>query len=209
MKVAITIIFIAASLFFVVGGAAAYAGWLSAQTYIVATGIVGGIASVVSLLALLAKPFTTKDIRTVEAGLLRELSDAVKAANEYEQRISSNKAEIGRLERERKEIEVLVRQTSLKVFLEERLKNIAHEIERKVSADPVLPSLIESYEEALLQVKEIDGLIEKSGKADLIATILENVPHRRADVYIKLGNISVNATLMQRVMDQIVKMLTH
>jgi hypothetical protein len=116
--------------------------------------------------------------------------------NEYEKRASINREEISRLETERKEIELLVRQASLKVFMEERLRNIAAEVEKRVASDTTLSDLLNSYQDVLQRVKGIDGEIERSEKADLIREVLADVsiaPDRKSEpVVITIGGMTIN-----------------
>jgi uncharacterized small protein (DUF1192 family) len=78
----------------------------------------------------------------VEAELVQNLADTMKSVKEYEQRVSVNREEINRLEQERREIELIVRQASLKIFMEERLRNLAAEVEKRVNADAMLCDLL-------------------------------------------------------------------
>jgi len=106
------------ALFFALGGLLAWLGTLDATTYIVITGLVGSVASVIGLVALGAPRLTTSDIRNVEADLLQSVAEQVQSAKEYEEKLASNREELSRLEQERVEIELLVRQASLKLFME-------------------------------------------------------------------------------------------
>ena len=68
MVVVVTRMLIALSLaFFAIGAALAYFGKFSADTYIIVTGIVGCVASVIGLVALGAARLTAADVRNVEA----------------------------------------------------------------------------------------------------------------------------------------------
>lgn len=182
--------------FFAVGAALAYFGKFSPETYIIVTGIVGSIASVIGLVALGAARLTAADVRNVEADLLRDIAEQVHASKEYEAKLASNREELSRLEQERAEIEQIVRQTSLKIFMEERLRYIAMEIEKRIASDVALEDLLSNYGEALARVKELDGQITLSDRADIVYKILDDVrggpirsTTRRREFYVNvLGN---------------------
>ncbi|PYF01136.1 hypothetical protein BJ122_12614 [Rhodopseudomonas faecalis] len=176
MKKLVVTTIIAVCAFFIVGGAAAYFGKLDKEIYIVVTGIVGGLASVIGLVGLFSKSsITANDMRKVEVELVQGLADTMKTVNEYESRISTNRQEIDRLEKERAEIELLVRQASLKVFLEEKLRYIAEEIDKRVGADTRLIELLSDYDDASSQVVRIGGQIQQSERAELIQQVLSTV----------------------------------
>ena len=135
MKNLIRIGVVLLALVFIVGGFAAWRGWMDANTYIVLSGIFGSLASIVGLIALAGQRLTAQDVQGVEAELVQNLADTMKSVKEYEERVSVNREEINRLEQERWEIELIVRQASLKIFMEERLRNLAAEVEKRVNAD--------------------------------------------------------------------------
>jgi hypothetical protein len=176
MQMAIRIIIILIALFFAVGAVFAYRGTLDNNTYIAITGVVGSIASIIGLIALAGSKLTAKDVRNVEAELFQTLADQVKLAQENEEKLAANRQELTRLERERVEIELLVRQASLKVYMEERLRNIAHDVEKRLSSDLSLAELCTNYQETLGRVKQLNGEISKSPRADLIEEIIQSIP---------------------------------
>jgi uncharacterized small protein (DUF1192 family) len=213
MKKLIIVAIVVLCVFFIVGGIAAYFEKLDKEIYIVITGIVGGLASVIGLIGLLSKPsITASDMRQVEVELVQGLADTMKSVSDYESRISTNKQEIDRLEKERAEIELLVRQASLKVFLEEKLKNIAGEIDKKVGADTRLLELLTDYVDASSQVVKIDGQIQQSERAELIQQILSTVPHasrNRSDIsddFIELVGVLPGGSALKKTAELIFQM---
>jgi hypothetical protein len=213
MKKLIIVAIVVLCVFFIVGGIAAYFGKLDKEIYIVVTGIVGGLASVIGLIGLLSKPsITASDMRQVEVELVQGLADTMKTVSDYESRISTNKQEIDRLEKERAGIELLVRQASLKVFLEEKLKNIAGEIDKKVGADARLLELLTDYVDASSQVVKIDGQIQQSERAELIQQILSTVPRasgNRSDIsgdFIELVGVLPGGAALKKTAELIFQM---
>jgi hypothetical protein len=175
MLAALRVIFILIALFFAVGAVLTWRGEFDSATYIAVTGVVGSIASVIGLVALGAPRLTATDVRRVEADLFKTIAEQARAAKEYDEKLVSNRQELTKLEKERAEIELLVRQASLKVFLEEQLRYIATEIDKRLEGDITLNDLIGKYGIARKRVEEINGQIERSDKADTIQQILQDV----------------------------------
>jgi hypothetical protein len=171
MRTVVRLLILILSLFFAVGAVLAWRGILETNTYIVVTGLVGSVASVIGLVTLGSPRLTTKDLRSVETELFNTVAEQLKAAKESEEKLATNKQELSKLERERAEVELLVRQASLKVFMEERLRNIAAEIEKRLTADGTLSRLFDEHVEALGRVRELNGTIAQSPRADLINQI--------------------------------------
>jgi hypothetical protein len=71
MKIGIRIGVLVVALFFNVGGYFALHGSLNANTYIVLTGVIGSVASVIGLIALATPRLTSKDFRDVDADLVK------------------------------------------------------------------------------------------------------------------------------------------
>src|SRR6266513_2545945 len=101
----------------------------------IVTSVIGSIASILGLIALSAPRLTASDIENVEADLIQDLADQAKAVRESQERLALSREELSRLEQERAEIELLVRQVSLQVFMEEQVKYISFEVEKRVRSD--------------------------------------------------------------------------
>jgi hypothetical protein len=193
MQILVRLLVFFVALFFAVGAAFAWTGKIEANTYIVITGIIGSIASVVGLAALGSPRLTAKDLRSVEAELFNTVAEQLKAAKDSEEKLATNKEELSRLERERAEVELLVRQASLKVFMEERLRNVAVEVENRLSADTMLSRLFDSYNETLVRVTELNGAIIRSPRADLINQILVDTErHERSPIYVRVMGMDID-----------------
>jgi hypothetical protein len=178
MKAVVRVTVLLFALYFAVGGFCAWRGWLDANAYIILTGLIGSIASVIGLIALASPRLTAKDVRDVEADLFKELSDTIQSVKNYEAQALAGRKEIDRLAQERAEIELLVRQASLKAFMEERLGYIALEIEKQINSNSTLILLLNEYTSALDRVTEINGTIERSERADLIQRVLTDIDPR-------------------------------
>lgn len=125
---------------------------------------------------------TAKDVKEVQAELVSDLATTMKSVREYEERISSGTQEIDRIQQEKTQIELLVRQAALKVFLEERLSNLNDELEQRLAADITLARMITEYFNAKEQVNAVDGQIKESSRAEKIYEITRRAldqPHDR------------------------------
>ncbi len=146
----------------------------------IVTSVIGSIASILGLIALSAPRLTASDIENVEADLIQDLADQAKAVRESQERLALSREELSRLEQERAEIELLVRQVSLQVFMEEQVKYISFEVEKRVRSDTVFDGLIRSYDEAKVRLNELNGQIISSGRAETISRILKEIQYRPA-----------------------------
>ena len=204
MKAISVILVVCAALFFAGGGIATWQGLFDVQTYALVGGILGSLASVIGLLAFASPRLTDDDVLSVESQLVQRLADATTSLNEYESRISENKEELEKLKRDRLEIELLVRQASTKVFLEEKLKRLSSEIEDRVLSDSVLADWLQEYEQSKQSVIKIDGEIAASGRADLISEIVGEIGPSRKRLYVEVGGIKVDVSPFLRASEQLV-----
>lgn len=172
-------IVILAPLIFLGGGIAAYLQWITVQSYAVISGTIGGLASVAGLTVFLSPKFTAGDFKGVESDLLENVAKASKAVEESEKAIGAKRAEISQLEKERRELELLVRLASLRTFHEERLKATAKEIESKIDHDLDFRRLLIDHQTSKDLVAEMDGQISSSPNADKIEEVLQYIREQR------------------------------
>jgi hypothetical protein len=195
----------AAILFFIGGGIAVWQGVLGVATYALVGGIVGSIASTIGLLAFASPRLTEKDVLSVESQLVQRLADATTSLNEYETKISENKEELQQLQRDRLEVELLVRQASVKVFLEEKLKRLAEEIEERVISDTTLTDWLIEHEKSIEKVKEIDGQIASSNRADLIREVIGDLQPSDKKLFVEVLGVKVDVSPILRLSEGLVE----
>jgi len=198
------LIVFAAIIFFVVGGGLAFYEIISINTYALFGGIVGSIASTIGLLAFASPRLTAKDVLSVESQLVQRLADATTSLNDYEARISANKDKLEQIQRDRLEIEILVRQASVKVFLEEKLRRLSVEVDNRVGADTTLVEWISEYERTKINVSEIDGEITKSSRAELIKEIVGDFDSKEKKLFIHIGGFRLDASPVLRFSEHLV-----
>lgn len=190
-----TIFFVLFAMFiFIVGGILAWFNAISTETYAVAAGIVGSLASTLGLLAFLSPRITGDDVKSIEAALIQNLADAAKSVEEYELKVSENKGKIEELTRERLQVELLVRQASIKIFLEEKAKRLAEEIDEIIKNNNNLANTLAEYERTTIKSKKLSIEIEASPKAELIKSIVREAESQRPRYFITFGGRKVDVT---------------
>ena len=195
-------------LFFVVGGIFAASGVFPLQIYALISGLAGSLASTLGLLAFLSPRLTADDVRGVEAQLIEQLSEATSSLNAYENKIQKSKEEIDQLERLRKDIEVVVRQTSLKFYLEEKIKTLSDEIEEKIEENNHILNLLHAYQETKEKLNQIDGEIAGSPHAELVLNIIGKIEQKDLRLVVNIGkNTSIDLTPIAQIVDVYVHIL--
>lgn len=162
--------------------------------YAVFAGIIGGVASTIGLLAFISPRITGNDLRSIESELIQKLADAAKSVEDYESKTSENKEKLQELQRDQLQIELLVRQASVKIFLEEKINRLSAEIEKLVHNSPTLLDTLSDYEYTISQTRQLDLEIQNNPKADLIKDIIGGVSARHRPFYVDFGLIRVDAT---------------
>lgn len=198
---AIAVVVFLCVLFFVVGGILAASGVFPLQIYALVCGVAGSIASILGLLAFLSPRLTADDVRGVEAQLIEQLSEATSSLNAYEHKIQKSKEEIDQLEQIRKDIEVVVRQTSLKFYLEEKIKRISDEIEEKVEENSHILNLLHAYQEAKEKLTQIDGEIASSAHAELVLNIIGKIDQKDLRLIVNIGKSSIDLTPIAKILE--------
>lgn len=204
--ISITLV-LSAITFFFIGGLLTWAGIIPVMAYATAGGIIGSIASTIGLLAFASPRLTDKDVLSVEGQLVQRLADATTSVQAYENRISENIEEIQRLERDRLEIEILVRQASVKVFLEEKMKRLSDEIENHVLSDVTLVKWLTAYEQTKLGIAEIDGQITSSERAELIMEVIGDIQPANRKIFVEFGGLKVDLSPVLRVSERLANSL--
>jgi hypothetical protein len=204
MKIAAIFFVLFAIIFFLVGGVLAWFGILDNGSYAFAAAIVGSVASTVGLLGITSPRLTSSDIQKVESELINKLAAAAKDVKEYEKQISTNKEEIAQLQKERLEIELLVRQASIKIFMEEKVSRLSSEIEKQVLSDHALTEYLIEYEKTKKRIEKLDGEISTSEKAELIYQIIGEIKHDGSRFYIDVAGLKIDIGPVFRLPDVLI-----
>ncbi|MED4441682.1 hypothetical protein P9299_00970 [Bacillus cereus] len=118
----ILLVVITGCLFYFIGGFFAVKfGWLDNDSYTSWTALVGGVATICGLIAFALPKLTPNDIKGVGSKSLQELAQLADDLESKESEIHSKATELLKLDKQKKEMEFLVRKASLSVFLQDRI----------------------------------------------------------------------------------------
>ncbi|MEY2923036.1 MAG: hypothetical protein RL108_1662, partial [Bacteroidota bacterium] len=113
LKVPIIII---AVLFFIIGYILVLIGFLKQEMYNQIATIVGGLASILSLLGLVLPSLKASDIKTIEVETLKSLAKTAEEIQQKEKELNTKQNDLSQLELQKQELEFLVRNASLNLF---------------------------------------------------------------------------------------------
>src|SRR3990172_1852919 len=97
LRVVVSSLVVLCVLYFIVGGVATLLGFLEAQKYTLFAGIVGGLASVLGLIALARPSLQQADLEDLELQSLRKLAAASEEITQLERARLARKQEIDSL----------------------------------------------------------------------------------------------------------------
>lgn len=186
MKRFAIIFIILAVLFFVVGYGLVVFGILGQALYNQVATIVGGLASILGLLAFVLPGIKSSDIKTIEVDALKSLAKTAEEIQSKEAELSIKQSDITRLELQKQELEFLVKKASLNLFYKDQMERSYEALERLISENKEISRIISEVQELEYKVGELDLEIEKSPNTDSILKIIEEArKHRRTSVELK------------------------
>lgn len=159
-------------------------GW---NTYLVATSIVGGLASVLSLgVALLSN---SKDlIRDNNSAAIQRLADAAKEIEDKEHQIKDASDKIASLQIKKDELEILVKKASLSLYYKDELDRLYQKLLDLIHKNEELNNVIMEIPQTEDKLVKLNGEIEKNSEIqDILATIQKarNNDHNKPVVLLK------------------------
>jgi len=136
--------------------------------------IIGSIASVLGLLAMLRPPITTADLKRLETNSLRQVADLADEMRKADKKIEQRSKQLLTLEDRNKNLELQIRKASMVLFLKKKLEKnysdlteIYHEsVENKKRLDALNEEITDSIDSAVLT--EIMYIIEEREKQELL-----------------------------------------
>lgn len=159
LKVPIIII---AVLFFVIGYIFVLTGFLKQEMYNQIATVVGGLASILSLLGLVSPSLKESDIKTIEVETLKSLAKTAEEIQKKEKELNSKQNDLTQLELQKQELEFLVRNASLNLFFKEQMERYYETLERQVSESKDISRTINDIKELDYKINELNIEIEKS-----------------------------------------------
>lgn len=160
------------AIFFVVGWWPVQKGWLTQEQYLAASGIVGGIASIIGLLGLVRSPLTRRDFENVEWESVVKAAQSAQELQELETKKAKASDEIQQLSRTREELADLVKKASAVLFLREELDRSSQKLVAFVSKHKDLKKDLEDYRENSRRLRTLAEEIKQHPDAELIAEVM-------------------------------------
>lgn len=114
------ILFPVCILYFIFGAILLWNNILLLETYLGGAGIVGGVASVLGMLSFLRPALTRSDIQNIETDSLIKLAEVSSEIKKLEEERSKTATAINDLEKQKKEMDLLVRKASMVLLLKEQ-----------------------------------------------------------------------------------------
>jgi hypothetical protein len=172
VRATLSVLIISCILYFIIGGILALFGWVCVENYAIAGGVVGGIASVLSLISLARPALSQGDLDTIESQSLRALADTSEKIKELEAARAATAQEIDTLELQKKEMQLLVQKASLSLFLREQRRLYEKRIQEEVAANRDLEGHLHELISIDQKLNALNEEIETDPNVDLVKEII-------------------------------------
>lgn len=173
MRKIATLSIICLVIFFVGGFILAQFKIIEISTYNQTATIVGGVASILGLLGLIAPSINSTDLKTIEVDALKNLAKTAEEIQKKEAELNLRQNSITQLELQQKELEFLVKKASLSLFFKEQLVRYYEKLEGLVDDNKEISRTIKEIKELEFKISDLDIEIEKSPHADSILRLIE------------------------------------
>lgn len=172
----ILLVVITGCLLYLIGGFIAVKfGWLDSTSYNSWTALVGGVATICGLLGFALPKLTPSDIKGVGSKSLQELAQLADDLASKENEINSKATELIKLDKQKKEMEFLVRKASLSVFLQDRIarneKRIIDLLHQKHNEE--ILTLLDEVNESTNKLNALNEEIQSNEHVDLLNEIID------------------------------------
>lgn len=158
-------------LYFLVGAILMWTNVIHKDFYFAGTGIVGALASVLGLLSFLRPAFSRSDIQNLETQSLQTLADVSAEMKRLETEHNAKASEISDLEKQKREMELLVRKASMALFLREQYDHFQRKILEHLNKNSDLSSSLSE----IVRVKKKLDVLEEEIETDENVEILKSV----------------------------------
>tara|TARA_R110002012_G_scaffold34820_5_gene100038 strand:+ start:16144 stop:16764 length:621 start_codon:yes stop_codon:yes gene_type:complete len=172
-------------LFFLVGYILVVFNILEQELYNQIATILGGLASTVGLLAFVLPSLRTSDIKNIELDTLKSLAKTAEEIQKKEAELKTRESDISRLELQKEQLEFLVKNASLNLFLKEQLERYYETLDKQVSNNKEINRTLSEIRELEFKVSELDIEIEKNPNTEYIIEIIKKARnYRRTEITI-------------------------
>lgn len=173
-------------MYFIFGFVAVKFGWFSSNTYNTYTTLAGGIATLCGLYAFTLPKLTTHDIKGVQIESFKELAQTADELISKEKEINLKQTELTKLDKQKKEMEFLVRKASLSLFLQdqiERNEKRIHQLLSKKENDEMV-DLLEEVFKSQKQLNVLNEEIQLSDQVELLNEIINKSRKQQDDTVV-------------------------
>jgi hypothetical protein len=148
-------------------------GYFQMNSYLTVAGIAGGAASVIGMLSLAQPALSKSDLQELEFDTLKKIAKASDELSQAEQEKTSTQAEIARLEKQRREIDLLVRKASLSLIYQEQFADTQKRILDHIGRNQEFQNLLDKHKDLSTKLTTLDEEIEQDENEELIREIIK------------------------------------
>ena len=190
---ALVTIFVAAIiLYFIAAGIAVWAGWLKVEWYALAGGILGSLASTLGLISLSRPALDQADLENIQIDSLRKIAEASEEISELESKRESElnrleeakvltREQMQSLEKQKKEMEILVQRASLSLFLQEQHRLYSERVSEAINKSSSLKAHLTELERIGRKLDALNQEIETDPHVDILKSIVASAKRDGAE----------------------------
>lgn len=173
------ITFVLCMLFFLGGWISLYSEWITKDFYFSYAGIVGGLASVTGLFALTRPTITRTDFEAIEIDTLKSLAETTKQLKTLESKRAKTREEIDDLAVKKTEMELLVKNASLALFLKEQHAHHERQVLDEISKNSTLRQHLEGAIDSAQKIDALNEEIESNPNVTQLKEIIASASRRQ------------------------------
>lgn len=176
------LIVVLASSYFFFGLIAVVLNFFSKDSYLLLAAIIGGLASVSGLLALITNKLQLKDIEEIGIEYFQRVVDSSRELQLKEKEIKDKVKQLNKRERElqlmdvkKQQMEYLIQKASMSLFLKDQFNRTEARIGELIYEDEELQRLMSRRQKLKNQLKELEEEIEVNEQSEALISIIEQM----------------------------------
>jgi hypothetical protein len=142
------------------------------EQYLTYGGIVGGLASIFGLFGFLRPPMSRNDIQNIEIESLKKVVEASEEIKRLEDAQTHQITKIDELDKQRREMEFLVRKASMSLFLQEQRKYLSKQVLSYIDSSDELRDQLESLTEIDEKLETLEEEIEQDPNVEQLKRVI-------------------------------------
>ncbi len=172
-RVTIATLIVACLFYFVGGGIAVWAGWLTTDRYVLIGGIVGGLASVLGMLSLARPSLSQEDLAGLELQSLKRIAETSEEIKKLEVARLATQQQIGTLEAQKRQMEFLVQKASLSLFLQEQQRLYEKRVLEEVARNKDLAGSLAELASIRQKLTALEEEIAQDPNVELLQRVIK------------------------------------